>query len=330
MSYSETYEARIKEASDKALSADVTDEERAEQERRCSAVFEWLALLEMRYSHPADYFSQLFGQSDYLSKGDPVCVLLSREKPEYMWEQTGFHYDAKIGAVCARVGSTPYQPIGFTDGKRYIHVKGAKPFWTRDFRFALLTHPTTLFKYTVEELLEDQYGSAVKVSKSEEDTITSILRLIEEDTAKYVQLEGPAKTDQEQKMRFSVEIMRKRVPRLDLTMKQFEAAHPELGESFKNSPVDTLYQVIADFLTQRLATSKVHSVMESADQFKSSEAGVDFLATIKELLSNPNLREGEAQVYLSYIESTNPEIMAGISENTPLSDAVQRVLSKLP
>jgi hypothetical protein len=58
-------------------------------------------------------------------------ILMSRSGPNSFWCQTGFNF--QDGIVFYKHGDTPYQPLGYDNGKEFFMLGVGKTFWIHDF-----------------------------------------------------------------------------------------------------------------------------------------------------------------------------------------------------
>lgn len=264
------------------------------------------------------------------SKG---ASLMTRANENHPWDSTGFHIDAGCNGVFAKVGSRPYQPIGFDDGEKYIGTEGSKTLWSREFAFALMLPYPPPFEIESVEVDTDRVSDEVSLSDKERELIQEAIDAFDEDIAKHSKAESKEERSKvEEFMRnTTLKLMRLRIPRLDKKLDEVSEEHPEVGSDFRNSNIVELFLAMREFLSLKLEDDAMRRDIEATQiRIKSSEEAERGLITqLIEKLASEIPKEGDRpnsdniQSIVTEVEIAFPKVKEITSEMVGKSDVTE-------
>jgi hypothetical protein len=184
-----------------------------------------------------------------------------------VWESTGFHLDGDLRCMFAKVGTNPFQAVGFNDGERHVGTEGSKTLWIRPWGMALVMPWAPPFEVTKEELRElaDQRIEE-HLTDVEREKIDEVLGWLDEDLQQFHRLEGgqgPERQEMEDKIRETVKFARVRLPRLDRECDRIYRENPECGENFENTEASQLLVTVQEYLRMLLDNDQVRREVQA-------------------------------------------------------------------
>jgi len=261
------------------------------------------------------------------------AALMTRAGDDRPWDSIGFHVDAGCNGVFAKVGSNPYQPIGFDDGEKYIGTEGSKTLWIRDFAFALMLPYAPPFEVESAEIDTERVSDEVSLSDKERELIQEAIDAFDEDISKHSKAKNKKERNEtEDFMRdTTLKLMRLRVPRLDKKLDEVSEEHPELGSDFRNSNIVELFLAMREFLSLKLEDDAVKRDIEATQlRIKSSEdAARGLVVQLLDKLAAEIPKEGEGpdsdniQRIVTEVEVAFPKVKEITSEMVGKSDVTE-------
>lgn len=180
--------------------------------------------------------------TETIRKSGMSTCLVSRNSPTAFWETTGFHFDAEVNTVFAKVGAKPGQPIGFDDGTSYVGTQGSKTLWLREFGMSVVFPHTPAFEISRDISLVKTVMPDSLLDKNQLAQIDEILGWFTSDTKEYsVAPDDDARKKVHAKIQDTIKLARVRIPQFDKLLDLKAEQNPELGADFANvSPVEFL------------------------------------------------------------------------------------------
>lgn len=170
-------------------------------------------------------------------------------RADTLWNQTGFFIDGTLKTVCAKVGSAPFQPIGFDDETHYVGTEGSKLLWASDWGMALVLPFDPPFHVERHEVFPQEVGTDDALSQKERELMNEVIASISEDLDAHARAQSDdERTEICTRMRDSIKFYSLRLPRLDKKLDEITDENPEAGADFQNVDPVGLSISISEYL----------------------------------------------------------------------------------
>lgn len=262
--------------------------------------------------------------------------LMTKSSDNAFWDVTGFFSDGKPAVVCAKVGSRPYQPIGFDDGVHYVATEASKTLWVRDFAFALMLPYAPPFKVSREEV--SRQAPTGMLSEAELKGMNTAIGWLEDELNEFAKFTDPEGVKEaSSRLRDTISLARLNVPRLDYRMTKLAEEHEELGANLEGADPKQLATAALEFMRMLLADNKIaKQVTETvivADGDKANQLQEQVKARLRAVLTDDGVKDSEEAVAaLSLAKQALPEVASFVDTadgEMPLHEAIKAVLEKL-
>lgn len=223
--------------------------------------------------------------AEMLRKSGISAALVSRNTPTAFWETTGFHFDAEVSTVFAKVGGKPGQPIGFDNGTSYVGTQGSKTLWLREFGMSIVFPYSPAFDISRDVSLVKTVLPDSLLDKAQLAQIDEILGWFNADTKEYTDaVDEDSRKKVASKIQDTVKLARLRIPQFNKLLDIKAESHPELGADFGNvNPVEFL-RACSEWFNLKRDDAMAASTVEGTTLLIRDQAGT-LLRTVMAKLS---------------------------------------------